>query len=286
MVRRIDDVVYAHAQLADIYLPDAAPPLPIILWLHGGGWRFGDRRLAPDLARYYAERGFAMVSIDYRLSDSAIFPAPLEDVRTAVRWVRANAEQYGFDAQRIGLWGSSAGGHLATLAALTGAGVQAVVNGYGPVDFLRMDADRALAAPSDPPLSADDTDSFESRLMGAPVQTCPERVREANPLTYVHTGAPPMLILHGADDRAVPFRQSVRLYEALAAHDCDATLCITSGLGHGFLNNSEFDRNGHRAATVRQHIPGAGEQTSNGPPASFDMIEAFFRKHLTNGAHK
>jgi acetyl esterase/lipase len=291
-VQRIDDVIYVHASgaplLADVYLPAAEPPLPVIVWLHGGGWRFGDRRLGPDLTRYYAERGFAMVSIDYRLSDVAIFPAPLDDVKAAVQWVRENAAQYGFDANNIGLWGSSAGGHLATLAALTGVGVRAVVNGYGPVDFLRMDADRALLPSGGPcsPLVADDADSFESRLMGAPIQTCPERVREANPLTYVHGAAPPILILHGADDRAVPFQQSVLLYQALAEHDCDATLCVTSGLGHGFLNNNEFDRSDGRTATVRQHIPGAGERTADCPTASFDMIEAFFRKHLTKGVHE
>src|SRR5580692_6078407 len=117
--------------LADVYLPDAEPPLPVIIWLHGGGWRFGDRRLAPDLTRHFASRGFAMVSIEYRLSGQAVFPAPLEDVKAAVRWVRSAAERYGFDADHIGLWGSSAGGHLAALAALCEPGaVQAVVNGY------------------------------------------------------------------------------------------------------------------------------------------------------------
>jgi acetyl esterase/lipase len=301
-VKRIDDVVYAATLLADLYLPAAETLAPVIVWLHGGGWRFGDRRLAPDLTRYFTSSGFAMVSIDYRLSGEAVFPAPVEDVKTAVRWVRANAARYGFDPRRIGLWGSSAGGHLAMLAALSEATafepadklyaehsseVQAVVNGYGPVDFLRLDAHRALLGPPvngavcGDPLTADAADSFESRLMGAPVQTCLERVRGANPITYVRRSAPPALILHGAEDRAVPHQQSTLLYEAMAAHDCDVTLCVTSGLGHGFLNNNDFDRETGRTATVRQFQPGVGERISADPPASFQMIEAFFRKHLT-----
>jgi acetyl esterase/lipase len=282
-VQRIDDAVYAvvgeRPLLADIYLPTSDAPRPVIIWLHGGGWRFGDRRLAPDLTRYFAASGFAMVSIDYRLSGGAVFPAPLEDVKTAIRWVRANAERYWFDARHIGLWGSSAGGHLAALAALSGESgeIQAVVNGYGPVDFLRLDAHRGRGSS----LSADAADSFESLLMGFPIQTQPERVRQASPLAYAHPAAPPMLILHGADDRVVPAAQSVLLYEAMAAYDCDVTLCVTGGLGHGFLNDSEFDRGERSAATVRRHTPGQGERTTDGPPASFSMIEEFFREHLT-----
>jgi acetyl esterase/lipase len=279
-VQRIDEVVYTEASgtslLADLYLPAGDEIRPVIIWLHGGGWRFGDRRLAPDLARYFAASGFAMVSIDYRLSSVAVFPAQLEDVQAAIGWVRANADRYSFGP--IGLWGSSAGGHLAALAALTGDDVRAVVNGYGPVDFLQLDAHRGSGAC----LSADAPDSFESMLMGFPIQAHPVRVQAASPLAYVHASAPPMLILHGADDRIVPAAQSELLYEAMAAQDCDVTLCVTGGLGHGFLNNSEFDRVDPPSATVRRHIPGDGEGTSDGPPATFFMIEEFFREHLTS----
>jgi acetyl esterase/lipase len=258
--------------LADVYLPEGDGPAPVIIWLHGGGWRFGDRQLAPDLTRFFAARGFAMVSIDYRLSGAAIFPAALEDVKAAIRWVRDR-----FDAGRIGLWGSSAGGHLAALAALSENGVvQAVVNGYGPVDFLQLEAHRGPQREC----SADAPDSFESRFMGFPIQSAPERVREASPLTYVRPSAPPMLILHGAADCVIPVRQSELLYEALAAADCDIALCLTEGLGHGFLNNSEFDTGNGRAAKVRRHIPGQGECVSDGPSARFSTIEEFFRKHL------
>src|SRR5262245_39122988 len=124
-VEFIADLVYTspngQPQLLDLYLPvDRLGLLPVIIWLHGGGWRHGDRRLCPNLSRYFAERGFAMASIDYRLSGEATFPAQVHDVKAAIRWIRAHAEVYGLDSQRLGLWGSSAGAHLGALVALTG----------------------------------------------------------------------------------------------------------------------------------------------------------------------
>ena len=147
--------------LADLHLPARLQaPAPAILWIHGGGWRSGNRHVGPDLSRFFAAGGFAMIAIDYRHSGRAIFPAQIEDVKTAIRWVRRIAAEYGLDASRIGLWGASSGGHLAALAALTGddrftpddalyrehsSAVQAVVEGYGPIDFLQMDAHRPAA---------------------------------------------------------------------------------------------------------------------------------------------
>lgn len=308
-VKVIPDLVYTapggRPQLLDLYLPQGVnTALPVILWLHGGGWRIGDRHLAPDLARYFAERGFAMASIDYRLSGEAIFPAQIHDVKAAIRWLRAGADRYGFDGDHIGVWGSSAGGHLAALAGLTGDGeledehhehmdqssaVQAVVDGYGPTDFLQQDEQRDLEGkPSDDPESIQlppgkrsaDADSFEAQLLGAPILICPERVRAANPITYVKHGAPPFLILHGLSDTAVPAHQSVLLYEALAAQDNEVTLYLVQGLGHGFLNRNVFDKGEPRPVTVRSRKPGIAEQVTDGPPLTFAVIEAFFRQHL------
>jgi acetyl esterase/lipase len=126
-VTRVDDLLFATesgvALYADLYLPRRldARLVPVIVWVHGGGWRFGDRRLAPNLSRFFAARGFAMASIDYRLSTHALFPAPVRDVKTAVRWLRSVAPTYSLDIDRIGLWGSSSGGHLSALAAVSGA---------------------------------------------------------------------------------------------------------------------------------------------------------------------
>lgn len=311
-VEFVPDIVYAtpngRSLHLDVYLPrEGKRPLPVIIWLHGGGWRFGDRRLAPDLKRYFAQLGFAMVSIDYHLSEEAIFPAPVHDVKAAIRWVRAHAAQYGLDGQRIGLWGSSAGAHLGLLVALSGAEaleaadvahaeqsvtVQAMVDGYGPTDFSQMDAQRQPIPPEEddpesirvpPGKKTADPDSFESLLIGAPICERPDLVQAANPVRYAGPVAPPTLILHGLSDGAVPAHQSELLYDALAAHDNDVTLYLVKGLGHGFLNRNEFDQP-PPLATVRKNRPGQAEEVQTDAPLTFGTIEAFFRQHLGNAA--
>ena len=289
----------------DLYLPEqTSSPAPVIVWVHGGGWLFGDRKSAPNLSRFFAERGFAMAAVDYRLSKHATFPAQIEDLRTAIRWIRAVAAAYRLDPARIGLWGASAGGHLSALAALCPPGafepagrahpgesnaVQAVVIGYAPVDFLQLDADRPAerAVPIDPEnlslpdgMRSIDGDSFESLLLGAPIRTCPNRVREANPVTYAFSGAPPFLILHGLSDTTVGAHQSELLYAALAAHGNEATLCLIDRLGHGFLNRTHLDHAPSRRMTIRRHQRGADRLEQTAGPV-FPMIEAFFRRHLT-----
>jgi acetyl esterase/lipase len=294
------DLVYSNAggrpRLLDLYLPrGAARPLPVIMWLHAGGWRSGDRKQAPDLSRHFAAQGFAMASIDYRLSREAIFPAQLHDVKAAIRWLRANADRLGLDGRRIGLWGSSAGGHLATLTALTSGSesvgsesagsesvgsesvdsdpnaatdVQCVVTAYAPMDFLVMDAQRDAAEievedPSAfvllPGARTGDARSYESLLIGAPIHDRPDLARAASPLGYVTADAPPFLIVHGMSDRAVPAQQSVMLHHALVGCGIDVTLHLIAGRGHGFLD---------RADTA--------------PALTLSVIEAFFRRHLTD----
>jgi acetyl esterase/lipase len=270
----VRDLVYAHRPhgplLADVFQPDGseAPGLatagrPAIIWLHGGGWRFGNRRQAPPLERYYAQRGYVMVSIDYRRSTEALFPAAVLDLKTAIRWLKSSAGEYGLDPQRIGLWGSSAGGHLAALAAISHDGqfedleypehdssVAAVVNAYGPCDFLQMDAQRdPLGTPSDDIESIQmpagkksaDADSFESLFLGAPIESCPDLVSAANPVSYMRSALPPFLLLHGRSDTAVPWQQSQLLYRSLASHGNDVTLGMIRKLGHGFLNRKDLD---------------------------------------------
>jgi poly(3-hydroxybutyrate) depolymerase len=219
----------------DLYLP-ANPlrrPAPVIVFLHGGGWSGGTRATGPDFARYFAQDGFAMASIEYRLTPSIAFPANVEDVRTAVRWLKANAAAHALDPDRICLWGTSAGGHLAAVAGLAPRGtfegadnsnqssaVRCVLDAYGPTRFDVMDAQtaeeraalqtpvvtitvggaRGGGPPGGAPAAAgtrggppgggrgavphDDPASPESRLVGGPVQTVPDRVRAASPMTY------------------------------------------------------------------------------------------------------
>ena len=303
------DLIYAEhggtALHADLYLPrTVSSELPVIIWVHGGGWRFGNRRVGPDFTRCFAASGFAMVAVDYRLSDSAIFPAQAEDLCAAIRWVRNIAGSYGLDRRRIGLWGVSAGGHLSSLAALCPSSmfesadasypdqssrVHAVVCGYAPIDFLHLDVDRPcegsvvqdpenLALP--PGMRSADAHSFESLLLGAPIETCADRVALANPITYAAPGAPPFLIVHGLSDTTVGSRQSERLYAALAAHENDVTLCLIEGLGHGFLNRSHLDDGPVRRMTVRTRQNGVDRVERVAQPV-FPMVEAFFRRHLT-----
>jgi acetyl esterase/lipase len=307
-IERIDDLVYAspggRSLLADLYLPaEGSGPWPVIVWIHGGGWRFGDRRQCPDLSRNFASRGFAMASIDYRLTTDAIFPSQIEDVKSAIRWLRASASHYGLDAGRIGLWGASAGGHLAALTATSGPGVfessaseraeqssdvQAVVDGYGPTDFLQMDAHRDPFERSTDPESLElplgmrtaHANSFESLLVGGPIEQHTDRVRLANPIAYDRPGIPPFLILHGLSDTTVPAHQSELLFDALAARGVDVTLCMEEGLGHGFLNRHSWNTRSPGRTVIRVARGGALEVVTDAPPTTFDSIAAFFERNL------
>lgn len=316
-VRIHADQVYSRAggssRLADVYLPAAGGgPFSVVIWLHGGGWRFGDRRLAPDLAQFVQRSGLAVVSVDYRLSDEAKFPAPVEDVKTAVRWVRSAASSFGFDAAQIGLWGSSAGAHLAACAALSSedeflieehsgysSAVQAVVDGYGPTNFARIDAARSafrwakidaesLDAESvvvGGVLPAGDPDSFESRLIGAPVGSSPLQVELADPVHYMRSGSPPFLILHGEADSLIPCSQSRYLFEALSAAGNDATLVLFQNLKHGFFNNPDLAEADYGAVNVNCSTairPPRTVWSCNSTEKIPSMVSSFFHAHLAS----
>ena len=321
----------------DLYLP-AEPvrrPIPVIVFLHGGGWSGGTRTTGPDFRRYFAQDGFAMASIEYRLTPSITFPANVEDVRTAVRWLRANARSLALDPDRICLWGTSAGGHLAAVAGLAPRGmfegngnldvtsaVRCVLDGYGPTKFDAMDAQTAEERPSlqpavvtiniggagrgaappagtpaapgpgradgargggrgSGPVPHDDPSSPESRLLGAPVQTVPDRVQAASPLTYLGKDAPPFLIMHGLADSSVPHGQSVLLYEALKAAGQDVTLRLVDGLPHTFFNRTDLDEvAGPFQMQVREHPRGGPEVVRTERAPVFAVAREFFRRHL------
>ena len=238
------DIAYVtdghERQKLDLYIPDTGENLPLIIWVHGGAWRGGSKeRYAP---MEYLKSGYAGASINYRLSQHAVFPAQIEDVKAAVRWIRANAETYRLDPNRFAAWGSSAGGHLVAMLGTTGditefevgenlevsSQVQAVVNYFGPTDFLQMDTHRLPDG-----LVHDAPDSPESKLVGGPIQEHEDRVARANPITYVSKADPPMLIIHGDQDKLVPYHQSVLLKEALEAVGAPVTLYKVEGGGHG-----------------------------------------------------
>jgi acetyl esterase/lipase len=246
-VRRVPDIRYGvisgyRPLELDLYLAQASGPLPVIVYIHGGGWRRGSRRdslalLGADFYDSLAARGFAVAAIDYRLSGEARYPAPLEDVRTAVSWVHDNAAAYGFDAGRVFLWGDSAGGHLALMAALTGGKVHGVVAWFPVTDLagLPSDLEDVGAVPDRGP------DSREALLLGNPASSVPELARQASPVTHAGAGAPPILLMHGDVDELVPPAQSVRLAEALRVAGATVELELIPGATHMWTGASDVD---------------------------------------------
>jgi acetyl esterase/lipase len=245
-VRFVGGLAYAapvgfRPLLLDLYRPAAgAVPPPLVVFLHGGGWLRGDRSLVgPKFAGWrpgplarLAAAGFAVASADYRLSGEARFPAQLDDVSAAVDWLTGRADEYGFDAGRIVLWGESAGAHLAALLGLRSPGrVRGVVDWYGPADLAALDKQVGAAGA----LTDDPLDSREARLLGAPVAEVPELARAASPISHVRAGAPPFLIAHGTDDRAVPFEQSEALAAALAEAGADVRFEAVDGADHMWI---------------------------------------------------
>jgi acetyl esterase/lipase len=248
-----------HArQRLDLYVPAKADtPLPVIVWVHGGAWMAGSKDGGgPGLP--FVAKGYAVASINYRLSQHAVFPAQIEDCKAAIRWLRANARMYNLNPDRIGVWGASAGGHLVALLGTSGgiedlegtdgntdqsSRVQAVVDFFGPTDFLQMDAHAVPGAgvKHDPPASP------ESRLIGGAIQENVDKVGRANPIKYAAKAAPPFLIVHGDQDPLVPCHQSELLYEALKRVRCDVTFYKIAGAGHG---GSEFNTDMMRAAVL------------------------------------
>jgi acetyl esterase/lipase len=230
----------------DVYLPEdrGEQLLPVVLFLFGGGWEMGNRH---QFIRYgledYPLEGFAVVTVDYRYLQEAIFPAQFQDVVSAIHWIRDSAKEYGFDVSRVGVIGPSAGGHLSALAGTVNragefagnedvsrpSNVQAVVDYYGPTDFLQVDAHLALGEKlwSDP-------DSTVSRLLGAPIKTVPESVQMANPIAYIDGSEPPFLILHGEEDDVVPLQQSKILHQALVAAGVESEFVVVKGGAHGY----------------------------------------------------
>ena len=191
-------------QKLDLYLPASGTNWPLIVWIHGGGWMEGSKEQPPGLR--FLVHGFALASINYRLSQEAIFPAQLLDCKAAIRWLRAHAVEHGIDPDRIGVWGAS-GGHLAAMLGTTGgvkefdqgdnpgvsSRVQAVCDCFGPTDLTQI-----TKYPSDINHAA--PDSPESRLLGGPIAQNVEKAARANPIGYITKEAPPFLIMHGDKD--------------------------------------------------------------------------------------
>ena len=249
------DLAYATrspAQTLDLFLPErTGTAVPLVVYVHGGAFLAGDKADPGAQLDALHARGHAVASVNYRLSGEALFPAGVQDVKAAVHWLRAAAPRFGIDPGRIGAWGESAGGYLVAMLGVTGdrrtvfddaelglpatsSAVQAVVDWYGPTDFLAMDT-HAMASRCPQPQGHDDPGSPESRWLGAPIQSVPALARTANPVTHVAGAAalPPFLVVHGDSDCLVPHGQSEVLVEALRARAADVTFTLLDGVGHG-----------------------------------------------------
>jgi acetyl esterase/lipase len=237
-----------HArQTLDLYLPPAPGPSPLIVWIHGGAFRMGSKEDRVPLEML--EQGYAIASLNYRLSQHARFPAQIEDCKAAVRWLRAHAEGYELDPERFASWGESAGGHLAAMLGTAGhersfdvgehlefsSRVQAVLDFFGPTDFGQMDAHRLPEG-----MVHDGADSPESQLVGGPIQERPAEVARANPVAYVTPEAPPFLVVHGDRDPLVPYHQSTLLVAALQAAGVPVTFYTVAGAGHGNFSDPQI----------------------------------------------
>lgn len=275
------DIAYAGTenpkQRLDLLLPRervGEGPLPVVAFVHGGGWRNGDKRVGIGrLAPLVSTGRFAGVSIGYRLSGEATWPAQIHDCKAAIRWIRANAEKHGLDGEKIAVWGTSAGGHLVAMLGTTGdvkelegelgpnlghsSRVTCVVDYFGPTDFLTMNDHPSR-------IDHDAANSPESLLIGGPIQRNQEKAKAAAPLTYVTKDDAPHLVAHGSEDPLVPFPQSEALAKSLVAAGVECTLIRMEGGGHGF-KNEELDR--RVRAFLDRHLHGMKVEVSSKPIA-------------------
>jgi len=256
------------AQALDIYFPEGQTdkPLPLLIWIHGGGWSAGSKSGLPYLNQL--PRGYVAASIEYRFSQKAVFPAQIQDCQAAIRFLRANAKKYGIDPQRVGVGGGSAGGHLAALVGTSGGKkafpaiggnddqsdrVQAVCDIYGPANFWTVvkQADEDMDVKNI--FKWNNGDPY-SKLIGAKLGEDKEKCDAVSPVHYVAKDSPPFLILHGDRDALVPYAQSVVLSDLLAKAGVEVTLQRLPGAGHG--------------------------GPAFGLPAVAKLTNAFFDKHL------
>jgi acetyl esterase/lipase len=236
----------SRTQSLDLYLPPIqGHRVPLVVYIHGGGWAAGDKAQSPwDVLE---KTGYACASINYRLTDVATFPAQIFDCKAAIRWLRAHANQYNFDPNKIGVWGISAGGHLAALLGTsdgvkelegdegnleTSSNVQAVCDWCGPANLLKF---TSQAGPHQR-LDADDPQGVLAKFLGGLPKDRSRVAQMADPCAYVTANDPPFLIMHGDADDIVPIGQSRELYAALQNAHVDSKMITVSGAGHEFFS--------------------------------------------------
>ena len=220
------------AQTMDIYFPSSGGPWPAVVYVHGGGWMHGDKSEAAMFATGMSSLGYLVVSINYRLSPAATFPAMIEDVKCAIRFLRAHATEYNLDPNRIAAMGASAGGHLVALLGTMEAGsdwdvgesldqssrVQAVISLAGVMDFSQPF----------PEVEGNDVETMNR------IGFNDSNKMEASPITHITADDPPFLLIHGQRDEVVPYEQSQLMYERLVRANVPAQLVIVTNASHSF----------------------------------------------------
>ena len=234
-------------QRLDLFLPKTPKsdkPLPMVIFIHGGAWQAGDKRVGYNAISSLVESGeYAGASIGYRLSSEQIWPAQIHDCKAAIRWLKANAKKYNLDPDRFGVTGTSAGGHLVAMLGTSGgvselegnlggnidvsSRVACVVDQFGPTDLLSMGG------------SHNNANSPESNLIGGAIQQKADAARNASPTRYVSKDDPPFMLIHGTNDPLVPFNQSEILAKALKDVGVEALLVPVVGGGHGNFGTPE-----------------------------------------------
>lgn len=258
----------------DLYLPPdsmarPASGFPTVIFLHSGGWRGGDLRRNgvyvdfPGLLASLSARGYVVASIEFRLSGEAVFPAQIQDVKAAIRWLRLHAPEYGIDPARAMTWGTSSGGHLAALAAVTchepafdpvpGSGsspaakseaialsgisdcVQGSVSWFGVYDMATI----AAQSRQDKAMSRDVPEAPEWRLLGCFAAQCkPAQIAAASPVTYIQANEPPMLLVVGSEDTTVPYHQTLEMADRLKSAGAPYEILVLQGVDHDFIGKT------------------------------------------------
>jgi acetyl esterase/lipase len=254
-------------QTLDLYRPDVDGPVPVVLYLHGGAWKEGDKTAdAKERLEAFASFGVAVASANYRLVPDATYPAQIHDAKAALRWLRANGAAHGLATDRLAVWGASAGAYLASMVAVTNdddawegdvgehrdqsSHVVAVVDWFGQSDLISNSTrswleEKLLASPVEVGfLAAEDTTAYESRA------------HEASPLHRVTSSSPPFLIVHGDRDRITPISESIALHDRLVRAGAESTFVTLGNAGH---ESHTFDRPDHLAITsafLGSHLAG------------------------------
>lgn len=237
------DIVYAETGgkklLLDLYMPSGTKDPYLIVWIHGGAWRSGSKE-SPPLGLLPV--GYALASVNYRLSEEAVFPAMIHDIKASIRFLRGNAKKYGYRSDKIIIWGSSAGGHLAALVGVTNndkalegnlgnylnesSSVQCILDFYGPTNFLTI---LNQSTPHGVSVRA----PALKLLLGKPVEEVTALAKQASPVHQIDATDPPLLIVHGDQDIQVPVNQSLELMAAYKKLSLSVQIEFIPGADHG-----------------------------------------------------